>query len=105
MSMLTEQTKKLRKAAYEVERIKNDTIGMPTHDVLTLADTAMQLRHAADTIAALRNRLTEQTCHRTRGKFEEFDYCSECGGMLARWIERDGSVPCYCPSCGRRVVE
>ena len=96
MSMLTEQCAKLRKVAYEVERVKNDTVGMSTHDVLILADTAMRLREAADTIAALRNRLTE-TCHDTNESPLRF-VCSECGGVTSE------IAPRYCPCCGRRVV-
>ena len=105
MSMLTEQCDKLRKAAYEVERIKNDASGMLMGDTITLADVAMQLREAADTIAALRNRLTE-TCHNVAEYPEDGFWpsphfkCSECGAshVSMEYVR-------YCPSCGRRVVE
>lgn len=43
-------------------------------------------------------------CHMTSGSFNEFDYCSECGGLLARWIDYRATTG-YCPNCGRKVVE
>lgn len=107
MSMLTEQTKKLRKVAYEVERVKNDTVGMSTLDVLTLADTAMQLRDAANTIADLRLQLMDKTCQ------IEQDYdCDEypqarwwrCHGCGARFLYERGMHPTYCPECGLQRV-
>jgi rubrerythrin len=82
MSMLTEQCAKLRKAAKAYE------------DVAPY--TAALMREAADTIANLRNRLTE-TCHDTGEGSMRF-VCSECGGVEGE------TLPRYCPSCGRQVV-
>ena len=82
MSMLTAQCAKLRKAAKAYE------------DVAPY--TAALMREAADTIAALRNRLTE-TCHDTNESPLRF-VCSECGGVTSE------IAPRYCPACGREVV-
>lgn len=115
MSMLTEQTKKLRKTAYEVENIKNDTIGLLTRDSRTLADAVMQMRDAADTIENLRNRLTE-TCHDLSGtgaNGEQVFHCSECGCVMSLYDLDGANVLCtnhvfdyprYCPNCGRMVI-
>ena len=61
MSTLMEQTQRLRKSAYEVERVKNGTIGMLDRDSTMLADAAMQLREAADTIADLRDTMRRES--------------------------------------------
>lgn len=46
------------------------------------------------------------TCRRVRHDGDAvFEYCSECGGMLARWLEYDDGNAHFCPSCGKRVVE
>ena len=105
MSMLTAQCDKLRKAAYEVERIKNDNIGILMGDSITLADAAMQLREAADTIADLRMQLKDtcrnaDTCAEAGGMWHSPRFvCSECG---AAYVMSDYAR--FCPSCGRRVV-
>lgn len=46
------------------------------------------------------------TCKRVKHDGDSvFEYCSECGGMLARWLEYDDGNAHFCPSCGRKVVE
>lgn len=45
-------------------------------------------------------------CRRVRHDGDAvFQYCSKCGGMLARWLEYDDGNAHFCPSCGRRVVD
>ena len=68
MSMLSSMTAKLRKTAYEVEHVKNNNADWLWRDSITLADAAMQLRDAADTIARLRN-----TCHDLQHENEELN--------------------------------
>jgi hypothetical protein len=95
MSMLTEQCAKLRKAAKAYE------------DVAPY--TAALMREAADTIAALRNRLT-RTCHMVlkddHEVYGEAFYvwweCDECGGVLPNPFGMPEIR--YCPRCGRQVV-
>jgi rubrerythrin len=82
MSMLTEQCARLRKTAKAYEDVA--------------PNTAALMREAADTIAALRNRLTE-TCHDTGEDPTRF-VCSECGGVEGE------TLPRYCPNCGAEVV-
>ena len=103
MSMLTEQTKELRKTAYEVENIKNDTIGLLTRDRLTLAYAAKQMREAADTIADLRLQLMEQTCELEINTDMTAVKCSRCGYVVPKGSNLM-SVR-YCAGCGRQVVE
>jgi hypothetical protein len=100
--MLTEQCAKLRKTAYEVECLKNDTIGMLTRDSLILADTAIQLREAADTIADLRGLLNEQTCELEINTDMTAVKCSRCGYVVPKGTNLM-SVR-YCAGCGRQVV-
>ena len=95
MSMLTEQCAKLRKTAYEVEKL--------TRDSLMLADAARQMREAADTITDLRLRLTEQTCRNSDSSGYGFK-CSWCGHTRTLSDEIDPTEWEYCPSCGRRIV-
>jgi hypothetical protein len=104
MSMLTEQCDKLRKSAYEVERIKNDNIGILMGDSITLADVAMQLREAADTIADLRMQLTDKTCHvkATEKMGDSFSFSLSCGHSM---VSPFNDHPDYCPWYGRKVVE
>lgn len=45
----------------------------------------------------------ERVCRMTSGPFNEFDYCSKCGGLLASWIDYRATTG-YCPNCGAKVV-
>lgn len=113
MSMLTEQTKKLRKTADEVKRIKDNNVDWLWRDAITLEDAVKEMRDAANTIENLRNRMTE-TCHMTLCAVGS-DYaryrCSECEQetMAPRVVVEGVSCgyerPSYCVNCGRQVVE
>lgn len=89
MSILSAQTKKLRKIAMRM-------------DVISLYATAQELRDAADTIDELRERLQE-TCHNAHQDSAEdlavWFECSECGVTYIEVTPMN-----FCPSCGRRVV-
>jgi rubrerythrin len=91
MSMLTAQCENLRIMA----RLVRD---------YDYREISRALREAADTIAALRNRLTE-TCHNVAEYPEDGFWpsphfkCSECGAshVSMEYVH-------YCPNCGRKVV-
>ncbi len=102
MSMLTGQVKQLRKTADKLRA--NGFI-----------EDAFEVRHAADTIESLRNRLTE-TCHDLSGtgaNGEQVFHCSECGCVMSLYDLDGANVLCtnhvfdyprYCPNCGAEVV-
>lgn len=85
MSMLSEQCKRLRELS-----IKVDT---------TMPEAAREMRHAADTIDELRERLALKTCrrvyhpNRTMASGPQYT-CSVCGYGASddRWL--------HCPKCG-----
>lgn len=63
-------------------------------------DLSWRVQKRIDTI------LEARTCRRVRHDGDAvFWYCSECGGMLARWLDYDDeNVHFFCPSCGRKVM-
>lgn len=93
MSMLSAQTKRLRKVADDLDFY---TI---TRDIHT---ASILMRDAADTIDELRERLQE-TCHNAhQDSIEDLAVwfeCSECGVTYIEVTPMN-----FCPSCGRRVV-
>lgn len=46
------------------------------------------------------------TCKRVKRDGDTvFEYCSECGGMLPRWLDYDDeNAHFFCPNCRRQVV-
>ena len=98
MSMLTSQVENLRIMARLVREYEYREI-------------SWALRHAADTIENLRNRLTEYGM-----RYDTDDYvCPQCGTVMdyvTRGDDDEKVIPMddyviplhYCPSCGRRVV-
>lgn len=98
MSMLTSQVENLRIMARLVREYEYREI-------------SWALRHAADTIENLRNRLTEYGM-----RYDTDDYvCPQCGTVMdyvTRGDDDEKVIPMddyviplhYCPHCGRRVV-
>ena len=100
---ITEQTKRLRKTAYEVERIKNNNADWLFRDSITLAEAAQEMRDAADTIAKLCLLCQEKTCRNIHvDSVEDLAVWFTCSGCGATYIENAYSR--YCSNCGRRVI-
>ena len=104
MSMLTAQCERLRKVAYEVERIKNNNADWLWRDSITLAEAAGEMRDAADTIAELRLLCQEKTCRNVHAdSVDDLAVWFTCSGCGVTYIENAYSH--YCCNCGRRIVE
>ena len=89
-----------------LNRSSDITIGYYTVDpqsVTEAMDGSLQMTGL--TAEQVMRALGRGECRRTKHEGDGFEYCSECGGMLARWIDYSGKEPCFCPSCGREVVD
>lgn len=106
MSMLTEQTKKLRNKANDLrERFTFTRYGGAVSRDSLAYEAASLMEDAADTIENLRNRLTE-TCRNADARAEAGGVwhsprfvCSECRAVYVM-----SDCVRFCPNCGRRVV-
>ena len=100
---ITEQTKRLRKTAYEVERIKHNNADWLWRDGVTLMDAAKEMRDAADTIDELGLLCQEKTCRNAHAdSVDDLAVWFTCSGCGATYIENAYSR--YCSNCGRRVI-